>query len=45
MRLEKKEETLRNRFNALEQLVSGMNTQSTFLTQQFDLLNNMMTRK
>jgi flagellar hook-associated protein 2 len=45
MRLEKKEETLRSRFNALEQLVSGMNTQSTFLTQQFDLLNNMMTRK
>ncbi len=44
-RLEKKEETLRSRFNALEQLVSGMNAQSNFLTQQFDLLNNMMTRK
>jgi len=43
-RLLKKEETMRAKFTALENLVSGMNSQSNFLTQQMDLLNNMMTR-
>lgn len=45
MRLEKKQETMRNKFAALENLISSMNSQSNFLTQQMDLLNNMMTRK
>ena len=44
MRLEKKEITMRNKFNALEELVSGMNSQSAFLTQQMDILSGMMTR-
>ncbi len=42
-RLAKKEETLRAKFTNLEQLISGMNAQSDFLTQQMDMLNNMMT--
>lgn len=33
-RLEQKEETLRAKFSAMESLVSGMNSQSSFLTQQ-----------
>jgi flagellar hook-associated protein 2 len=41
--LQKKEGTMRARFTAMELLVSGMNSQSTFLTQQMDMLNNMMT--
>ncbi len=41
----KKETTLRARFSAMELLVSGMNAQSSFLTQQMDMLNNMMIRK
>lgn len=41
--MDKKEETLRARFGAMEQLVSSMNSQSTFLTQQMDLMSNMMT--
>lgn len=44
LRLTHKEETLRAKYIALEQLVSGMNSQSAFLTQQMDMLNNMMTR-
>ena len=43
--LEKKESTMRARFSAMEQLVSGMNSQSNFLTQQMDMLSGMMTRK
>lgn len=39
----KKETTLRARFTAMELLVSGMNSQSNFLTQQMDMLTNMMT--
>jgi len=39
----KKEQTLRAQFSAMEQLISGMNNQSSFLTQQMDLLSNMMT--
>jgi len=45
MRLEKKEMTMRHRFAALEELISGMNSQSAFLTQQMDMLSGMMTRK
>lgn len=41
--MDKKELALRERFNAMELLVSSMNTQSSFLTQQMDLLSNMMT--
>jgi flagellar hook-associated protein 2 len=41
--LEKKELTMRARFTSMELLVSGLNSQSDFLTQQMDLLNNMMT--
>ena len=39
--LEKRELTLRARFTAMETLISGMNAQSSFLTQQMDILNNM----
>ncbi|MEA3465268.1 MAG: flagellar filament capping protein FliD [Thermodesulfobacteriota bacterium] len=41
--LAKKEETMRARFSAMELIVSGLNAQSSFLTQQMDMLNNMMT--
>jgi len=44
MRLGKKETTMRNKFNALEELISGMNSQSAFLTQQMNMLSGMMTR-
>ena len=44
MRLVKKEETMRAKFTALETLISGMNSQSDFLTQQLDMLSNMMTK-
>lgn len=43
LRLVKREETLRNKFSAMEMLVSGMNSQSSFLSQQLDMLTNMMT--
>ncbi len=45
MRLASKEEVLRNRFIALEKLVSGMNSQSAFLTQQMNMLTSMMSGK
>jgi len=41
--MDKKEATLRARFSAMELLVSDMNSQSTFLTQQMDMLTNMLT--
>nr|WP_320113729.1 flagellar filament capping protein FliD [uncultured Desulfuromonas sp.] len=41
--IEKREATLRAQFSAMELLVSNMNSQSTFLTQQMDMLTNMMT--
>lgn len=44
LRLEKKEETMRAKFTALEQLISGMNNQSSFLAQQMDMLSNMMKK-
>lgn len=41
--IDKKEATLRARFSAMELLVSGLNSQSSFLTQQMDMMSNMMT--
>lgn len=41
----KREQTMRAQFSALELLVSEMNAQSSFLTQQMDMLSNMMTGK
>ncbi|MBM9603008.1 flagellar filament capping protein FliD [Desulfopila inferna] len=43
-RMEQKEETLRARFTAMESLISGMNSQSTFLSQQMNILSNMMNK-
>ena len=42
-RLVSREETMRQQYTALETIISGMNSQSSFLTQQMDMLNNMMT--
>ncbi len=39
-RLEKREELLRMQFETLEQLISVMNSQSSYLTQQLGSLNN-----
>ncbi len=44
-RMAKKEATLRTQFLAMEQLVSGLNAQGDFLTQQMDMLSSMLTRK
>lgn len=41
MRLEKREETLFDQFNALEQMVSVMNAQSDYLGKQMTALENM----
>lgn len=41
--IEKKEATMRARFSAMELLISDMNSQSSFLTQQMDMLTNMLT--
>lgn len=41
--LAKKEDTMRAKFSAMETLVSELNFQSDFLTQQMDLLSGMMT--
>lgn len=41
--IDKKEATMRARFSAMELLVSDMNSQSSFLTQQMDMLTNMLT--
>jgi len=38
--MEKIEKTMRARFNAMELLVSNLNAQSSFLTQQMDALTN-----
>lgn len=43
MRLTKREATMRSQYTALESLISGMNAQSSFLTQQMNMLSNMMT--
>lgn len=41
LRLEKREETLRAQFSAMESLVSTMNAQSSFLTQQMNAISNL----
>lgn len=38
--MEKIEKTMRAKFNAMELLISGLNTQSSFLTQQMNALSN-----
>jgi len=40
-RLEKREETLRKQFTVMESLVSSMNAQSSFLTQQLSMISNL----
>jgi flagellar hook-associated protein 2 len=44
-RMELKEKTLRAQFLVMEQLVSGLNAQGSFLTQQMDMLSNMISGK
>lgn len=44
-RMEKREKTLRSQFSVMEQLVSGLNAQGDFLTQQMDMLSNMISGK
>jgi flagellar hook-associated protein 2 len=44
-RLEKREQMLIKRFTAMESLVSGLNAQSDYLTQQMDILSNMGGKK
>jgi flagellar hook-associated protein 2 len=39
----KREETMRAQFTSLELLVSEMNAQSDYITQQMDMLSNMVT--
>ena len=39
--MEKIEATMRAKFNAMELLISGLNAQSSFLTQQMDALSSM----
>jgi flagellar hook-associated protein 2 len=41
LRLAKREETLKSQFTAMEQLVSVMNSQSDYLTQQMSALSNL----
>lgn len=41
LRLEKREETLRAQFSAMEQLVSTMNAQGDYLNQQLSLISNL----
>lgn len=42
MRLEQREKTIRAQFNAMEELVSGMNAQSSYLSQQMTAITNIM---
>lgn len=44
-RMALKEQTLRAQFLVMEQLVSGFNAQGSFLTQQMDMLSNMISGK
>lgn len=41
LRMQKREAALRAQFNSMEQLVSSLNAQGSFLTQQFDVLSNL----
>lgn len=45
LRLAKREETLKAQFSAMEQLVSVMNSQSSYLTQQMSALSNLWNYK
>lgn len=45
LRLVKREETLKSQFNAMEQLVSLMNAQSDFLTQQMSAISDLWNYK
>lgn len=42
-RLEKRQKTMEAQFSAMEKLVSGLNSQSSYLTQQMAILNKMMS--
>lgn len=42
-RLEQRQKNLESQFSAMETLVSGLNSQSTYLTQQMEILSNMMS--
>lgn len=42
-RLEKRQKTIEAQFSAMETLVSGLNSQSTYLTQQMEILRKMMS--
>lgn len=44
MRLDKREQTLFDQFNALEQLISTMNATSSFLTSQLTSLENLWSK-
>jgi flagellar hook-associated protein 2 len=44
-RMAAREASLRAQYTAMETLVSGLNAQGSFLTQQMDLLSNMMKGK
>ena len=43
MRLEKRQKMLEAQFGAMESLVSGLNAQSSYLTQQMTMISNMMS--
>ena len=43
-RMSQREASLRAQYTAMEQLVSGLNAQGSFLTQQMDMLSNMLNR-
>jgi len=45
MRLEKREHMLLQRFTAMETMVSALNAQSEYLTQQMEMLRNMGGKK
>ncbi|MEZ4598765.1 MAG: flagellar filament capping protein FliD [Syntrophotaleaceae bacterium] len=45
MRLEKREQNLYDQFNALEQLISGMNSTSSYLSAQLESLENLWSYK
>ena len=44
VRIEQREKTIRNQFTVLESLVSSLNAQSDFITQQMDMLSNLWSK-
>jgi len=44
-RLDKREQTLLAKFSAMEELVSGLNAQGDYLTQQIDMMKNLWSQK